>query len=407
MRGDRGRGPGGIRRGGRGGGRGGRGRRLRGIPGLTKLIIRQLPPRLREEAFYEAAKPFGIDKARWKMFVPGEEPVRQTAPSKPSYAYVAFSYLSDAVKFKEGFDGHRFANGRTGLECFAVVERAPFQVVPRPARKKLLANDNAIESDSAYLAFLAEYEEEQKSEKARGNVSLGQTAALFANGSEATEANGSADVKKRKKAVIVTPLIENVRAKRRERDARKTSSVANGAKNSKKKNIKEPKVVTRFRPVHTSKPKSKRPNTILKRDRYSTATPSPAPRAPRAPSASKTVAPRAITPRTPAPLRSTSSTNVNSKKKMTRTEKRKLKLRQEQQQRMNNKHRAKTTGKSSVIPSKGSPGTTVNGSPVTLRMHAKSSAVPEFLKSTSDVKKIINMGATLSNETRVKECEKT
>ena len=350
MPGDRG-GPGGARRR-HGGGQTSRRnyrRRLYGLSGLTKLVVRQLPPKLDEEAFYKEASPYGMDKASWRKFIPGQEAIRPAALSTPSFAYIAFSHVNDAVKFQEGFDGHRFVNGRTGMEYLASVERAPYQVVPRPTRKRLLSHSSIIESDSDYKDFLVRYEEEKKTEKSNGGFSISYTNGLFSQPSNGTLDNESETTAETEGASVVTPLIADVRAKRRERQLRKSTVSTKGSKKRKKK--KNEKVARgrtsgiRYQSVgtsvgrnsansghsqHTAQIASSEPPQIFSFSKY----------------AKKYAANQKRLGQekegTSPPANPASPAEPSAKKRLSRNERRKLRQRQEQQRQMNNKHRART-----------------------------------------------------------------
>lgn len=196
-------------------------------PSVTiKLIVRRLPPTLSAEQFAKVADPMGASKAIWKSFAPGSaseggglKKVRQV--SRHGVAYLGFARWLDAGAFADAFDGFRFAEDGEGATYIARVERAMSQAVPPLQRRKPIPFEGIIESDPDYVSFVKKLEEEGRREMNRsGALSVTQTAAIFPGKTQVVEK----EVKDKAKVNWTTPLIEDVRARRKERDQKKKST---------------------------------------------------------------------------------------------------------------------------------------------------------------------------------------
>lgn len=247
------------RRGGGGGGNGGGGGGGSNAPSVAvKLVVRRLPPTLTADAFAEAADPAGANKAVWRSFAPGSASAASGAVkrlrqvTRHAVAYLGFATLDDAVAFTDSFNGIKFADpdapsGGQAQDFIARVERAPWQAVaPLNKRNRPLPLQGTIENDSDYINFVKGLEEEANREVSRaGALTVAQTSAMFpgkpgAAGAAAQAAGeksetGAAGVltSRGKSAAVaakgsglVTPLMEDVRARRKERDQKKKSTKA-------------------------------------------------------------------------------------------------------------------------------------------------------------------------------------
>lgn len=202
--------------------------RLPPAPTVTiKVIVRRLPPTLNAVQFANFADPMGASAAIWRSFAPGSasevgglKKVRHV--SRHSVAYLGFATWPDAGAFADAFDGFRFEEEGEGGTYIARVERAMSQAVPPLHRKpKLNPIEGTIESDPNYVKFVKALEEEGRKEANRSSaLSVAQTAAIFPAKAHAADK----EVKNKAKANLTTPLIEDVRARRKERDQKKKST---------------------------------------------------------------------------------------------------------------------------------------------------------------------------------------
>lgn len=203
--------------------------------------------------FAEAADPAGGSKAVWRSFAPGSASAASGAVkrlrqvTRHAVAYLAFASLDDAVAFSDTFIGTKFQDpdalpGSQPQEFIARVERAPWQAVS-PLNKRVRPSpiQGTIESDPDYLAFVERLEDEAKREVSRaGALTVAQTSAMFpvknagaASASQSgsdkgdTAAGGVLTTRGKVGAValkgseLITPLMEDVRARRMERDQKK------------------------------------------------------------------------------------------------------------------------------------------------------------------------------------------
>jgi regulator of nonsense transcripts 3 len=75
----------------------------------TKVVVRDLPPELPEEAFKEAVEAAGfLGRVTWFDFVPGKPRAKLNTPS---IAYLNFSNEEDVFEFSGAFAGRRFEAG--------------------------------------------------------------------------------------------------------------------------------------------------------------------------------------------------------------------------------------------------------------------------------------------------------
>lgn len=210
-----------------------------------KLVVRRLPPALTDAQFAIIADPRGASKAIWRSYMQGSlsEPPgsvkRAPIINRHSVAYLGFATVEDAAAFAHAFHAFKIPDPRPGAnaEFVARVERALFQNTPPPVRRKSPPPiQGTIESDPDYIAFVENLQTERNEATRVGIPSVAQTAALFE--SKSASQNATADVsdkhspsvhlddRSRRKppngsSVVLTPLMEDVRARRRERDHKK------------------------------------------------------------------------------------------------------------------------------------------------------------------------------------------
>ena len=151
--------------------------------------------------------------------------VKRTAyVASHSVAYLGFEKLEQALAFNDAFNGHKFVDTakttsgslQSGSEYFASVERAMSQNVPPLQRRNPHPVTGTIEADSDYQAFLKNLESELEAP-----ISLRQPSSLSPSSPEG----------KRPRKDVVTPLMEEIRTKRKERDEKKkTKSVPRSAR---------------------------------------------------------------------------------------------------------------------------------------------------------------------------------
>lgn len=198
----------------------------------VKVVVRRLPPRMSCEQFFEDAGPRGASLAVWRSYhagsiggIPGASAAAAKRPgifTRHSTAHLAFASLAHATAFFEALNGHRLVDPKSGVEYIARVERALFQVVPRAAyyaSKKPSALHGTIENDAHYKRFL----EELKIEQDRAAADSDSTTLL-----PRIKPKGPAPV-------TLTKLMEDVRARRRERVERKTPKAPPGSRSTRRR----------------------------------------------------------------------------------------------------------------------------------------------------------------------------
>ncbi|CAN8064625.1 unnamed protein product [Agarophyton chilense] len=205
----------------------------------VKLIVRRLPPTLSAEEFSSHADPNGAEKAIWTAYYPGKvEAVgavkRSAQVVRHSVAYLAFEKLEDATRFFQQFDAFKFVDNtktvdsslQSGTDYYARVERTVYQSTPPISRRRPPSPlESTIESDPDYIKFLAELKGDAEREQSELTATLASAPTLIARPTS-SESDNSAS-----KGKVITPLMEDVRARRRERDERKKiKSSARGAR---------------------------------------------------------------------------------------------------------------------------------------------------------------------------------
>lgn len=210
-----------------------------------KLIVRHLPPTLSAERFSEIANPYGASTAIWRSFdhgsVENTGSVKRTAHVvRHSVAYLAFSSMDDGLTFYNNFQGFVFSDadsqtqsspsthpsthivklsGQPTNHYVACIERAINQTTPIVKRRSQHVLHGTIEKDLDYQAFLEALENGGDLSSIGRSVSTTSPSVLpFAK----KDSHGPNDDKKAKgKAEVVTPLMEDVRARRKERELKK------------------------------------------------------------------------------------------------------------------------------------------------------------------------------------------
>jgi hypothetical protein len=174
---------------------------------LPKVVVRMLPANLTEDAFWKLIEERVKDQVDFWYYVPGKLTQRKYVTSR---AYLNFKNPESVNDFYHFFNGHIFVNPK-GVEEKAVVEFAPYQKVPKP-RKRPDPRMGTIENDADYLRFLEKLKE-QPAPLPSAEVQLDKR---LAEEKEKMAAAGGV------LPPIITPLIEEIRAKRAARNAPKT-----------------------------------------------------------------------------------------------------------------------------------------------------------------------------------------
>lgn len=117
---------------------------LRAMPPRTKVVVRNLPPDLPEEAFKDAVDSAGFrGRYGWFDYVQGKAKTKLTTPS---IAYVNFADEASLFDFSGSFGGRRFADDK-GKEWRIAVEFAPYQKCPRVNKPRRDRREGTIEKD--------------------------------------------------------------------------------------------------------------------------------------------------------------------------------------------------------------------------------------------------------------------
>ncbi|XP_020106703.1 regulator of nonsense transcripts UPF3-like isoform X1 [Ananas comosus] len=160
----------------------------------TKVVVRQLPPSISQQALMEQIDGRFAGRYDWACFCPGKNSQKNQRSSR---AYLNFRRPEDVVEFAEFFNGHTFVNEK-GVNFKAIVEFAPSQHVPKACIKKD-GREGTILKDPDYLAFL---------ELLSKPVENLPSAEIQYERREAEKAGAA------KETPIVTPLMVYVRQKR-------------------------------------------------------------------------------------------------------------------------------------------------------------------------------------------------
>lgn len=211
----------------------------------VKLIVRRLPPTLSAARFFEIANTFGASTAMWRSFdhgsVENTGSVKRTAHVlRHSVAYLAFSSMDDGLTFYNNFQGFVFSDadlqsqasssthppahaakspGQPTSQYAASIERAINQATPLVKRRTQHVLHDTIDKDPDYLAFLDILENGGDLSSLNRSTKTALTSVQPAGEKDFHVVNDDRKVKG--KAEIVTPLMEDVRARRKERDLKK------------------------------------------------------------------------------------------------------------------------------------------------------------------------------------------
>lgn len=168
----------------------------------NKVIIRKLPPDLTEEKFKELIDPF--PEYDYFYFSPGDHTLGSLGCSR---AYVEFENEEEIVPFRDQYDGMMLESEKGG-KYRAIVEFAPYQGVPKKAKRKPDARCGTIDKDPDFQAFMQSLESQPES----------RPAITLESYMEELEANKVQDVQ-------VTPLIEYLRDRMSGRSGRSRGRV--------------------------------------------------------------------------------------------------------------------------------------------------------------------------------------
>ena len=154
----------------------------------NKVVIRRLPPDYNEEKLKELINPF--PDHTYFYFSPGDHTL---GPLGCSRAYVTFENEEEIVPFRDQYDG-MILESEKGCKYRAIVEFAPYQGVPKKAKRKPDARIGTIEKEPDFQAFMQSLEGQPEP----------RPAITLETYLEELEANKIQDVQ-------VTPLIEYLR----------------------------------------------------------------------------------------------------------------------------------------------------------------------------------------------------
>lgn len=173
----------------------------------TKVLVRFLPATLSQDAFWKLIEEKVADKVLHWYYAPGKTGLKKYINSR---AYIYFKTHDAVCEFNEHFNGHVFVNSK-GMEERALVEYAPYQKFPK-LKKRSDLRMGSIEEDPDYLSFVEKLKE-QPTILPSAEVQLDRR---LAEEKEKIAAAGGV------MPAIVTPLMEDIRAKRAARNAPRT-----------------------------------------------------------------------------------------------------------------------------------------------------------------------------------------
>ena len=156
----------------------------------TKVVIRRLPPDFTEDKLKELITPFPT--YTYFYFSSGDKTLGTFGCSR---AYIAFENEDEIVSFRDQYDGMLLESEKGG-KYRAIVEFAPYQGVPKKAKRKIDARCGTIDKDADFQTFMQSLETQPEP---RPSINLETYL-------EELKANQVADVQ-------VTPLIEYLREK--------------------------------------------------------------------------------------------------------------------------------------------------------------------------------------------------
>ncbi|XVF45933.1 hypothetical protein PTKIN_Ptkin02bG0247700 [Pterospermum kingtungense] len=167
---------------------------MKGCLDRTKVVLRHLPPAIKEAMLVEQVDSVFAGRYNWLSFRPGKSSMKHQSYSR---AYIDFKRPEDVLDFAEFLNGHVFVNEK-GAQFKTIVEYAPSQRVPKQWSKKD-GREGTILKDPEYLEFL---------ECLAKPVENLPSAEIQLERREAERAGVPKD------APIVTPLMDFVRQKR-------------------------------------------------------------------------------------------------------------------------------------------------------------------------------------------------
>lgn len=215
----------------------------------TKVLVRLLPANLSSDAFWKLIENKADTILHW-YYSQGKSGLKKYVHSR---AYIYFKTHEDVCEFNESFNGHVFINSKGGEEK-AQVEYAPYQKFPKLKRRADLRM-GSITEDADYLAFVEKLKE-QPAALPSAEVQLDKRLA------EEKEKMASPSG-----GIIVTPLMEDIRAKRAARNAPRSILQAPKRRSDKggerKKTTKDDKMKNEAK--SNAKPRDR--NSRRKRDR--------------------------------------------------------------------------------------------------------------------------------------------
>lgn len=186
----------------------------------NKIIVRRLPPSMKEEDFLKEVSP--LPRHDYFCFF---EASSGLGPHAYSRAYINFLNSSDMDSFREKYDNHVFLS-KDGREYPAVVENALWHKSPKSgpfyisnSTQLAESEDQAtseVEKDPDFTEFLERLENRKKGPQ----NSLIQT--LEANLDELTNLSNAGPSHAGKVTKIITPLIGYVNQKRTSKSQKKT-----------------------------------------------------------------------------------------------------------------------------------------------------------------------------------------
>lgn len=212
----------------------------------TKIVVRKLPPYLKEDDFSTELKKHSISTYEWFAYYPGKARSDHlfltsfnafSSSKKVTYsrAYLSFNDGQDVVNFKSKFDGFVFVGAR-GAQYKCSVEYAPYQRIPKTSTKKD-PREGTIHKDPDFKAFLEDLE--------KGPVMLPSAQKQFEEELSQKIANGEDG-----DGIITTPLMEFIvnkhlvkAANAKQREAKQRES--RNARRSKAKSLPPVKVKTK------------------------------------------------------------------------------------------------------------------------------------------------------------------
>ena len=186
------------------------------IESNRKVVVRDLPPHLTENVFWEAVSPWVRLKAdpatneprtaSRTAFVQGKRSEQASEVDTLSVAYINFSDFKYVLDFVQNFQGHIFRDSK-GQNYHAFVDNALFQSYMRWAPDKYGESTGTIQQTQEYKDFVAFLE------------APSTLAPAPAPGLSASETDSD-------KASVTTPLVEFVRKQKQGAQETKKSSPA-------------------------------------------------------------------------------------------------------------------------------------------------------------------------------------